>query len=96
MMQWKKTRKITGKGGEKNPEIYQEGRENISWKFPRQVDCGLARALLDTEISREFFCSVECTALDSAFKVLLFCYHPCRAMRFHLNDKPFCSSTPPF
>ncbi len=45
-------------GRGKNPEIYREGRENISWKFPRQVDCGLARALLDTEISREFTCSV--------------------------------------
>ncbi len=52
-----KNEKNYREGREKNPEIYREGRENISWKFPRQVDCGLARALLDTEISREFICS---------------------------------------
>jgi hypothetical protein len=47
MLQWEKTRKFTGKGGKNNPEIYREGREKISRKFPRQLDCGLARALLD-------------------------------------------------
>ncbi len=39
---------FTGKGGKKYPEIHRERREKISRKFPRQVDCGLARALLET------------------------------------------------
>jgi hypothetical protein len=47
MLQWEKTRNLPGKEEKNNPEIYREGREKISLKFPRQVDCGRARALLD-------------------------------------------------
>jgi hypothetical protein len=47
MMQWEKNKRIYREGEKNNPEIYWEGREKISWKFPRQVDCGLTHALLD-------------------------------------------------
>jgi hypothetical protein len=43
----------------KIPEIYMLTLVFISWKFPCLIGCGLAIALQVTEISWEFFCSVE-------------------------------------